>query len=354
MDKKVRIGIIGFGGIARGAHLPGYKKCADEVEITAVCDIDDNALAAAATACNLPQDRLFKNYKNLIACAFVDAVDICTPNYVHCEIATDAVNAGKPFSVEKPVGINYDEVLALYNKAQNAGIPAFVCFTWRYRQYIRYIKSIIDKGVIGKLYHVYIRCIKESGLWKGRKLEWRFDKDKAGSGVLGDLGSHMIDITRFLGEEFESVCANSGTIVPTRQKIGSDENGKADYGEVTTDDWCNIIGMLKSGASVTIALSRCANTIEDLIEFELYGEKGAIKYTYMNGAQSIEYSTPENKRQILVPPESFSANQSKSYIDLINGKVDAYTSQLIHGLECQKVIDAALKSTVTGGFVKID
>ncbi|MDD2418637.1 MAG: Gfo/Idh/MocA family oxidoreductase [Oscillospiraceae bacterium] len=353
MSKKIRIGIVGFGGIARGAHLPGYVACKDDVEVVAVCDIDDNALAIAAEKCGLPQERLFHDYKDLISSNFVDAVDICTPNYIHCEIANEVLKAGKPFSVEKPAGINYREVLSLYNNVKKANVPAFVCFSWRYKPYTRYIKHLIDRGEIGNLYHIYVRCIKNSGLWEGRRLEWRFDKEKAGTGVLGDLGSHMIDITRFFGEEFESVFAQSGIIVKKRQKIGSDE-----IAEVTTDDWCNIAGKLKSNIGVTIAVSRCATTIDDLIEFELFGDNGTIKYTYLNRTQNIEICVGKtdmegNGRHNIVPPQSFHANQSKSFVDLVNGKIDAYTAQLIQGVECQKVLEAAELSINTGRSIKI-
>ena len=358
MGKKVRVGIIGFGGIANAVHLPGYRGCQEDAEIVAVCDIDDKALQRAATALGLPEDRLFKSYKDLIASDFVDAVDICTPNDVHCEIANEAIKAGKPFSVEKPIGLEYGEALTLYENAQKAGVPSFVCFSWRYRQHTRYLKHLIDSGEIGKLHHIYIRCIKDSGLWEGRRLEWRFDKDKAGTGVLGDLGSHMIDITRFLGEEFVNVSADCGIIIDKRQKLDSDE-----IAEVTTDDWCNIIGRLKSNIGVTIALSRVATTIDDLIEFELFGEKGTIKFKYQwspsGGVEnSIEIcagsiDTKGSGRHNITPPESFASNQSKSFVDTVKGIIDPYAAQMTDGLECQKVLDAALLSVKTGRTVNI-
>jgi predicted dehydrogenase len=352
MSRKVRVGIIGFGNIAKGAHLSGYMKSKD-CEVTAVCDIDDTRLADAVQICNLPEDHCFRDYKDLIASDFVDAVDICTPNHVHYEAAKEAIRTGKPISIEKPVTMNYKEGLDLLENAQKANVPTFVCFSWRYRPHIRFMKSIIDRNEIGELYHIYIRCIRDSGLWPNRKLEWRFQKDKAGSGVLGDLGSHMIDIVRFFGQEFEGVYADSGIIVKQRQRI---DTGEID--NVTTDDWANINARLKNGAGTTIAISRCATTISDLVEIELFGKNGTIKYTYFENKHTIEICAGSTDmtgkgRHIITPPDSFAVNQSQCFIDVVKGKKDPYTATLEDGVKCQSVIDAALKSVESQRYVKI-
>ncbi len=345
--EKIRVGIIGVGGIARMIHIPGYQKSQDSI-ITAICDTDDETLAKAAKLYNIPEKRCFKDYRDIIACDEVDAVDICTPNYLHCRIANEAIAHGKPFSVEKPVGMDYKETLDLYENAKRSNVPAVVCFSWRYRPYVRYMKNIVDSGEIGDLYHVYIRCIKNSGLIPGRKLEWRFDKDLAATGVLGDLSSHMFDITRFLGEEFKSVVADMGILVKERQRINSDE-----IGEVTTDDWCNILAKMESGTNITYQISRCATTIDDWIQVELYGKNGILLYKYWNGDQTIEIDVKKSGRQTLVPPPEFQAEQSQAFIDHINGKNDGLTALLEDGVKCQSVLDAALKSHETGRWVDI-
>ena len=347
-----RIGLIGFGGIANGVHLPGYAAIPEEAVITAVCDINESKLQAAKQKLHLPESALFARYEDLLDSGLVDAVDICTSNDAHCPIALAAIARGIPFSVEKPLGLNLAEAKEVYAKANAASVPSFICFSWRYRAYTRYVRDLIKNGALGKLYHIYVRCIKDSGLWEGRRLEWRFDKEKAGTGVLGDLGSHMIDIVRFWGEEVTGVFATSGIWVTERQKLDSDE-----IAPVTTDDWTNMILTTESGVPVTINVSRTATAIDDLIEFEAYGENGRITFRYDNGKYTINACTGEDKKtktvRELTPPESYTANQSLSFVNMLNGREDEYTAHLDHGIACQKVLEAAEISAKTGNFVKI-
>lgn len=348
--KKVRVGIIGMGNIVMNwAHMNGYRQV-PECEIVAICDIDEAKLKATGDELNIPENRRFTDYNDLIACEDVDVVDVATWNSVHCEIAEAVAKAGKSFAVEKPVGMNYGEVKHLEKVVEESGVNTFVCLSWRYRPYPRYMRHMIKNGKLGKIYHIYVRCIKESGLWEGRKREWRFDESRAGSGVLGDLGSHMIDIVHFLGEDFDEVFANTGIFITERP---SEETGE--IVPVDTDDWCNINARLKSDTSCTIQLSRCATTVPDLIQFELYGEKGKLIYTYYAGEQTIEFVDNATKeKEWLTPPEEFSAIQEQSFINMANGIEDEYTAKIKHGLQCQAVIDAAYISSKENRPVKIE
>ena len=338
--KKVRIGLIGLGGICNGAHIPGYLKL-DNAEITAVCDINPEKLEKVGDKLGIPADHRFTDYNDLIACPDVDAVDIATWNSMHVPIAKAAALAGKHFSVEKPVGMNYAETYDLARTAEQMGVHSFVCLSWRYVSYTRYVKYLIDQGIVGKLYHIYVRCIKNSGLWEGRKREWRFDKTRAASGVLGDLGSHMIDIVRFWGEEFKDVYATTGIYITHRP---TEETGE--MVAVTTDDWCNMNCVLESGTACTIELSRCATTLPNLMSFELYGEKGRLAFDNLHDRYTIEFTDAKtNEQKLLVPPPEFDAIQSGSYVNLILGIEDEYTAKITHGLECQAVIDAAIRSS---------
>lgn len=350
---KNRIGIIGYGGVAGSNHRASYK-LAKEAQIVAVCDVNPKALEKAKADFQLSDECLFDDYKALIDSGKCDMVDICTPNSLHCEQAKYALNAGLAVSIEKPVGINSKEVDEVRALAEEKGLPVFICFTWRHLPTTRFLKDTIDSGAIGKVYHCYIKCIKESGLWEGRRLEWRFQKEYGGTGVLCDLGSHMIDFLNWMNEDIVGLSANTGIFIKERQKLDSDE-----WAPVTTDDYANIIADLKSGATANIELSRCAKTEDQLVEFVIYGEKGYICFSNRVGeGLEICYGDKETLakgRQRVATPKQYGTPgeiyQSQSFVDLANGKRDVFTSTIDDGLKAQMVIDAAVKSHTEKRYV---
>lgn len=348
---KRKIGIVGYGMIASGCHKNSYK-IADGAEITAVCDIREAALEIAKKDFGLTDKCLFKDYKDMIDSGLCEIIDICTPNDSHCEIAKYALNAGISVSIEKPVALNAKEAFELKKSAEENELPVFVCFTCRYMATTRYLKALIDSGKIGKIYHCYIKCIKESGLWPGRRLEWRFDREKSGSGVLCDLGSHMIDLINWINEDIVGVSANVGTFVKKRQKLNSEE-----WADVTTDDYANIIANLKNGGTASIELSRCAKGEEQLDEYLIYGEKGYIKYSSNNSGELTVCFNENNTKEILKPPaeygESGKVYQSQAFIDYVNGKGDEFTSNISDGLKVQIIIDAVLRAAEERRYVTV-
>lgn len=350
--EKVRIGIIGVGGIANGVHIPKYLEC-DDCVITAVCDIDEKRLKETGDRLNIPESARFTDYRDLINSGLVDAVDVATSNDVHVEISLAALEAGLPVSVEKPIGITFEESLALRKKSEETGLPVFVCFSWRYRGTAQYMKKLIDDGEIGEIYHIYINCIKDSGLWEGRRLEWRFDEKRAGTGVLCDLGSHMFDAIRFFGKEIESVSCDRGIIVKKRQLLDSD-----DWADVTTDDWANATCVLDGGANATVILSRTAIAEANTTEFYVTGSKGALKLSSVKG-ETLELCSGEDLKTktfktLEIPAEFSGANQSRSFIKIVKGIKDEFASDIFAGIKSQAAVDAAKLSSETGKKILIE
>ena len=352
MQKK-RIGLIGTGGICNARHIEGYLSYTDHCEITALCDINPKNLEKTRERLGLSKDVCFSDYRDLLKSGLVDAVDICTSNDAHVEIGLAALEAGFPISIEKPIGVNFEESLKLQEKSKETGLPVFVCFSWRYMAGPRYMKYLIDQGEVGEMYHIYVKCIKDSGLWKGRRLEWRFQEEKAGSGVLCDLGSHMFDIIRFFGQEFENVYCDRGIIVKRRQMLDSDE-----WADVTTDDWSNVVCRLQSGIGATVTLSRTTIADKDNIEFYVTGSKGAIKMVYEHYKIKLYQSKGEDLEKgvfsEVVIPESFTTSQqSHSFVDMLNGNPDEYASDIFAGIKSQAAVDAAKLSSQCGRAITI-
>ena len=349
---KKRIGIIGYGWIASDVHCSNYKTVTDICEITAVCDIKPEARQKAKDKLGLSDECIFSDYRELIDSGLCDAVDICTPNNLHCPIAKYALNAGLGVSVEKPVGMSYEEVKELDELARAKGLPVFVCFSWRHKATLRFLKDLATEGSIGDLIHVYITCIKNSALWDGRRFEWRFDKKQAGTGVLCDLGSHMLDLLDWLGVPAIGLSANYGTTIKERQEIG----GEA-WHKVTTDDWCNIILDLEHDVSANVKLSRSCATVGGLTQVEIYGKNGKLIFNEKESDVVTRQLVGGVEEKLPVPEKYGTAetfSQCESFINLLNGKTDVYTSTLKEGLVAQRVIDAAEISGRERRYVKLD
>lgn len=345
--KNLRVGLIGVGGIMNGVHIPGYKNCED-CEIAAICDIDPEKLKTVGEKLGVPEDRRFLRYTDLMDSGLVDAVDIATPDAVHCEIAEAAVKRNLPISVEKPMGMTYHQVKQVCDLADEKKIPGMVCFSWHYRPYVRLMREQVVSGKLGKLYHVYIRCIKDSGLWDGRRLEWRFDGKQSASGVMGDLCSHMFDIARFIGTEFVSVSADAGIFVKERRELHSEK-----LAPVTTWDWCNVLARMENDVNATFQISRTTKYIGDWIQVEVFGEKGRLIYTYLDNRQTLEIQTDKGEVKQLIPDASYDANQSQSYLNIINGKLDGLEATLENACKCQAALDAAFRSVNEGRWVTL-
>ena len=353
MDGIKRIGLIGVGGVMGYNHLTAYAKCTG-YKITAICDIDEENLRLKGEKLGIPEEARFVHYEDLLDSGLVDIVDIATPDSSHCEIAMAAVKRNIPISVEKPMGMNYKEVRDVIEAANAKRLPGHVCFTWHYNNYVRLMREQVLSGKLGQIYHVYIRCIKDSGLWEGRPLEWRFDEKISASGVMGDLSSHMFDIARFLGNEFVSVNADAGIFIKERRELKGDR-----MLPVTTWDWCNVLAKMENGANATFQISRTAKNIGDWIQVEVYGEKGRLIYSFFS--KPVTYESPQRLEvqtdgapEELIPTEADAANQSGAFLNLIEGTTDGMEATLEEGMRCQAVLDAAYRSVREHRWVTID
>jgi predicted dehydrogenase len=349
--QTIHIGTIGCGGIANGAHLPPLQKVEGAV-IAALCDIDPQRLQATGDKYQVPAERRFLNYRELIACEAVDAVDICTPNNSHCPIAMAAVAASKPFCVEKPVGVNYGEALALMQATEAAGLDNMVCFSYRFMPAVRYARHLMDEGKIGKVLSVYAQYLKASAFMKGRRLDWRFDSQIARYGVSGDLAVHIIDMITHLVGDFTGVIAQTGIAVKERLRLDRDE-----IAQVDTDDYCNFLAELQGGISATFGVSRCAIGNANHINVDIYGDKGALRFD-LNKRDEIQICLDDGRgldqsMETILVPDEYKTSQMQTWVDVLRHQAPSYTPTLREGVKCQKVLDALLDSAATKRWTAI-
>ncbi len=176
---RVRIGLIGCGGIGRGAHLAKLAGIAD-CEITALCDINEDALNRAADQYGVPPQRRFTDYRDLVACPDVDAVEVCTPNNMHVPCALAAVEAGKPVNVEKPLSVSCEAAQPLLDLLAEKPVVSMMCFSYRFLPAVQYARHLLSQGLLGDIVSVSVEYLKDSGLWEGRRWPCRSASPAAG------------------------------------------------------------------------------------------------------------------------------------------------------------------------------
>ena len=347
----VRIGIIGCGGIARGKHIPELLKVTD-AKITALCDIDEKALALAASKAYVDEAHRFTDWHELIASPDVDAVEICTPNYLHLPMALAAIAADKAVEIEKPLGLPEDDMNTLAEALAKHPVPNMTCFSYRFFPAVRYAKWILDKHLIGDVIDVHAEYLKSSAFWEGRKLDWRFEKQYAGSGVLGDLGAHLVDAMQLLASPVTSISANVATVVKQREK--TDGSG---LGAVTTDDYCAFLATLENGANATFRITRCAIGHANTIRFDILGTEGVVSFD-LNHPDRLNVCIGEvDKRSdglhTVTVPAGFQVTQEQTFVDTILGKAVPFVPTVADGIRTQKVLNAAYLSASERRFVDV-
>lgn len=348
---KIRVGIIGMGNITKNAHIPQFKDCKDAV-ITAICDINPQTLEKQGDALGIDKKYRFTDYKDLINCSQVDAVEVCTPNHLHAEMAVAAINAGKPVNIEKPLALNLEQANTVADALKTNSVPSMMCFSYRFFPAVRYAKWILEQNLIGDIVSVDVAYLKSSALWEGRRLEWRFQKELAGTGVLGDLGCHLIDMTHFLVGDIKTVSAKTRVVVKERKKLDSEE-----FAKVTTDDCCSFIALLENGANATFSITRCAIGNNNTIKYDIFGTNGAISFN-LNDPKVLDVciGQVDIKSNMLhtvkVPPE-FDITQEQAFIDTVKGEHKAFYPTVSDGVKCQAVLESILESDKQKCWVNI-
>ena len=335
---KIKMGVIGVGNIS-GVHINGINRSPD-AELVAICDIDEGTLKIKGDKFKVPEDHRFKNHIDLLNCSDVDAVSICTPNNCHYPIAADAIRYNKPFALEKPVTMVYEEARRLRDMAAEKGLPHMVCFSYRFKAAARFARALVQQGFLGDIHHVYGRYLYGSAVTDDKPLVWRFRKETSGYGSLGDLGSHLVDLTRFIAGDFTKLTAGAGIFIGKRKLPGSDEIGAVDV-----DDYCDMIGTLDRGAAASLSVSRFAYARNNFQCIEVYGNKGGLIYTLKKGVDSLKicageaYSCSEDYHEIAIPKQ-YQTDQMQSFFDVINGKGDGLAANMNDGAVNQLVLDS--------------
>lgn len=277
MAQPLNIGMVGCGFMGR-AHSNAYRR------VNQFFDVEYQPVlkAVAATSRDSAEEfarrwgwqRAETDWRKLIEDPGIDAIDICSPNNTHCEIALAAAGADKMVLCEKPLAMNLDQAREMTRAVEAAGKPSMVWFNYRRVPAISLAKQIIDEGRLGQAFHYRATYLQDWTISPkvpmGGRATWRLDKEVAGSGVAGDLLAHNIDTALWLNGRLSKVCGMTETFIKERQRPGGEP------AHVQIDDVCTFLARFSNGSNGTFEATRYARGRKNRNSFEVNGEKGSL------------------------------------------------------------------------------
>lgn len=292
--KEIRIGLIGFGTIGK-LHTLAYRNLPISMKDPQVMpclvallrsqlskDMDLAAASGYKVMTTDPDDFYAQQ---------LDAVDICTPNHLHFSQVQRALAAGVAVYCEKPLAINYQEALRLADQAASSKAITQVAYTMRYSPAIRQAKLLLEEGLIGTVLHFRAFKYHASYLDIRRPITWRLRFSQSGGGAFQDLGSHLVDLVRYLFGAPVRLRAEMRTNISKRPVNA----GSTSLETVDVDDWAQCLLELPGGGVGSLEVSRLAAGSGELTGFEIQGSKGAINYR-SDQPESISYYDLDQKR----------------------------------------------------------
>jgi predicted dehydrogenase len=304
-ERELRVGMVGYAfmGAAHSQAWRTVNRVFDlpvRARMVAVCGRDSANVAAAAD--RLGWEGFSTDWRELVARDDIDVIDICTPGDSHAEIAIAALAAGKHVLCEKPLANTVEEARAMVAAAAKAradGVRSMCGFNYRRVPAVALMHDFVASGRLGVIRHVRAAYLQDWIVDPQFPLVWRLQKDRAGSGALGDIGAHIIDLTQYVTEQritgvsgiAETFVTERPLPVSSRGLAASAGNGSGDgpaYGPVTVDDAALFVARLSGGAVATYEASRFATGHKNGMRVELNGSKGSVAFD-LERLNELEY-----------------------------------------------------------------
>jgi predicted dehydrogenase len=377
MAKPLRIGMIGYGFMGR-AHSNGYNRVKDFFDLEylpvlqAVAARDPEK--AKAFADRWGYKRVETDWRKLVAADDIDAIDICTPNNLHAEIAIEAAKHGKAILCEKPLSMDVAEGEKMCAAVEKAGVPNTVWYNYRRIPAVTFAKNIIDSGKLGRIFHYRANFLQDwtinADLPQGGAALWRLDAAAAGSGVTGDLLAHCIDTAIWLNGTVNDVTAMTETFVKERKH---QLTGKVE--KVGIDDACSFLCHFKNGSLGLFESTRYARGHKALYTFEINGENMSLKWDLhdlhrlqvfdykddgpMRGWKSVHVTDSDHPYMDKWWVPGLAIGYEHSFVHQVADFLEAYAKKqparptFRDALETQKVCDAVLSSAKSHQWVTV-
>ncbi|CAG7613726.1 Glucose--fructose oxidoreductase [Paenibacillus solanacearum] len=259
MSRKLKIGIIGCGGIANGKHLPSLSK-QPEVELVAFCDIILSKAEKAAAQYGVEGAKVYEDYRSLIADPSIDVVHVCTPNDSHAEISIASLEADKHVMCEKPMAKTAADARRMVEAAKRTGKKLTIGYNNRYRPDSWFMKQICEDGELGEIYYAKAHAIRRRAV-----PTWGvfLDEEKQGGGPLIDIGTHALDLTLWMMNNYEPKVVLGTSF----HKLSGKENAANAWGpwdpkKFTVEDSAMGMIVMKNGATIVLESSWALNTLD--------------------------------------------------------------------------------------------
>jgi predicted dehydrogenase len=315
----IGVGMIGYAFMG-AAHSQAWRSAGRFFDLpllprmSVLCG--RNADAATAAAAKLGWDRVETDWRAVVTSDDVGIVDVSSPGDTHAEIAIAALEAGKHVLCEKPLANSVAEAELMVAAAERAaadGVRSMVGFNYRRVPALSLARQLVAAGSIGELRHVRAQYLQDWIVDPQFPLVWRLQKDKAGSGALGDIGAHIVDAAQFVaGDVLTGVCGLTETFVKERPlpeaSSGLSATGGATTGQVTVDDAALFMGRFAGGALGSFESTRFATGRKNTIRLEVNGSLGSIAFDFeaMNELQvhdaTVDASVAGFTRVIVTEP----------------------------------------------------
>ncbi len=384
MANSIGVGMVGYKFMGR-AHSNAYRQVATffpdvalKPEQTVVCGRD--AAAVQEFANQFGWKHIETDWKRLVTRDDIGLVDVSTPGDSHAPIAIAAAENGKHVFCEKPLANTLAEARQMVDAVKKAGVVGMVNFNYRRVPAVQLAKKLIDEGRIGKIYHWRAVYLQDWIMDPNFPLVWRLSKDAAGSGTLGDLGAHIIDLARMLVGEITSLTGLTETFIKQRPVLAAagsslDATAGTEMGEVTVDDAAMFLARFDNGAVGSFEVTRFANGRANYNSFEINGSKGSIQFNLerlneLNVLFSDDDPDVKGFRNVLVTdggahpyvgawwPAGHIIGWEHTFThgvyDLLNGiaKGVSPNATFEDGLRCQAVLDAVERSAGSRSWVE--
>ncbi|WP_205093081.1 Gfo/Idh/MocA family protein [Thalassobacillus pellis] len=347
MTEKLKVGIIGAGGIAKGVHIPNYMKCGDRVEIVAIADVIKEKADHYADEFSIAHS--FGDYEEMLQTVELDAVSVCTPNKFHAEATIAALEAGCHVLCEKPPAITVAEAEDMAKTAEKTGKLLTYGLHYRYAPEVVTLKRFIDGGELGDVYASRVNAIRRRGI-----PGWGVftNKELQGGGPLIDIGVHMLDTGLYLMDfpEPETVLGSVYQKLGKRKGVGL--MGSWDYENFSIEDMARAMIQFKDGSSIMLETAFAANVEKhDVMNVSLMGDEGGADVFPLKIFQE-KHDTLIDTSPAYLPKKGNHELLIEEFVNsCLTGKKPITTPD--QGVVLQKLITAIYQSAETGEAVKL-